>query len=156
MWITDLLKLLTQLYRVQRVLDDSSLGAGGVAGAGWHTGSSLPSPPERHCRSGGLVWRDAISALYKASVAALENDWWLCDKVYCIRKVSAWLLMIGNYTSQTSQDDLEVTWFRCFSPILGPHQWEKIMLQNWQAFLYTYKDEVRKGMIVIVIVMILE
>ena len=37
-------------------------------------GSFLPSPPERHCRSGGLVWRDAISALYKASVAALEND----------------------------------------------------------------------------------
>ena len=46
--------------------------------------------------------------------------------------------MIGDSTSQTSQDDVEDTWFRRFDPLLGPHQWEEIKLQNRQVFLYTW------------------
>ena len=39
--------------------------------------------------------------------------------------------MIGNSTSKIfSQDAGEVTWFKRFDPILGPHQFEKIMLQK--------------------------
>ena len=48
------------------------------------------------------------------------------------------LTIIGNSTSLKITGRCRSHWFRRFDPILGLHQWEKIMLQNWQAFLCTW------------------